>query len=120
MTYYYGNTDVDVSIGEGKDETDLGTTAVPEFTLGTHKSTSLKVETKTSNKMVVDGIGSRLLSKYQSKTLPINVEARTKVGLGLAGLKIGMVGVNIKCDGIAMKQLGSGEVPKCVINVLKW
>ncbi|XVF80179.1 hypothetical protein PTKIN_Ptkin15bG0050300 [Pterospermum kingtungense] len=120
ITYYYGHTDVDISVGESKDETDLGTTTVPEFTLGRQKSTSLKVETKASNKLVIDGVGSRLLSRYQSKTLPVNVEAKTKVGWGLAGLKIGMLGVNMKCDGISMKQLERGDMPKCVINMLKW
>ncbi|XP_022759574.1 NDR1/HIN1-like protein 6 [Durio zibethinus] len=120
MTYYYGNTEVDVSVGEGEDETELGTTQVPKFSLGKQKSTSLKVETKASNKLVADGIGNRLQTGYRSKTLPVNVEARTKVGLGVAGLKIGMVGVTVKCDGITMKQLDGDDMPKCDINMLKW
>ncbi|XWS32082.1 hypothetical protein CRYUN_Cryun23aG0130100 [Craigia yunnanensis] len=119
MTYYYGDTEVDVSLGQGGDETDLGTTTVPEFSLGKQKTTSLKVETKASNKLVVDGVGDRLLTRYRSKTLPVNVEARTKVGLGVAGMKIGMLGVTVKCDGITMKQLDGGEMPKCIINTLK-
>ncbi|XP_022769730.1 NDR1/HIN1-like protein 13 [Durio zibethinus] len=120
MTYYYGHTEVDVSIGEGGDETELGTKTVHDFSLGKQKTTSLKVETKASNKLVVDGVGKRLLTRYRSKTLPLNVEARTKVGVGVAGLKIGMVGVTVKCDGITMKQLDGGDMPKCVINTLKW
>ncbi|XWS46178.1 hypothetical protein CRYUN_Cryun14cG0042400 [Craigia yunnanensis] len=120
MTYYYGDTEVDVSVGVGGDETELGTTTVPEFTLGKQNTTSLKVETKASYKLVVDGVGSRLLTRYRSKTLLVNLEARTKVGLGVAGLKIGMVGVTVKCDGITMKQLDGGDMPKCVINILKW
>ncbi|XWS35859.1 hypothetical protein CRYUN_Cryun20dG0032900 [Craigia yunnanensis] len=120
MTYYYGDTDIDVSVGEGGDETGLGTTTVPEFTLGKQNTTSLKVQTKLSNKLVVDGVGSRLLTRYRSKTLPLNVEVRTKVGFGVAGLKIGMVGVTVKCDGITMKQLDGGDMPRCDINILKW
>lgn len=120
MTYYYGHTEVDVSFGEGGDETELGTTTVPEFTTGKKNTTSLKVATKTSNKLVVDRVGSRLLTRYRSKTLPVNVEARTKVGLGVAGLKIGMVGMTVKCDGLTMKHLYGGDMPKCGINVLKW
>ncbi|XVF22435.1 hypothetical protein REPUB_Repub12eG0171900 [Reevesia pubescens] len=120
MTYYYGDTDVDVSVGEGENETGLGTTKVPKFTMKNHNTTSLKVETKTNNKVVVDGVGSRLLTKYRRKTLAVNVEGRTKFGVGLAGLKIGMVGITVKCDGITMKQLDAGDMPKCDINMLKW
>ncbi|XVE77237.1 hypothetical protein DITRI_Ditri13aG0045900 [Diplodiscus trichospermus] len=120
MTHYYGEMEVDVSIGEGGDETGLGTTTVAEFTLGEQNTTSLKVETKASNKLVVDEVGSRLLSRYRRRTLPVNMEARTKVGLGVAGLKIGVVGVTVKCDGITMKQLDGGDMPKCIIIVLKW
>lgn len=120
MTYYYGDMEVDVSIGSGVDETELGTTTVPEFSMGQHKTTSFKVETKASNKLVVDGVGKRLQARYRSKSLAVNVEGRTKAGLGVGGLKIGMVGVTVKCDGITMKQLDSGEMPRCVINMLKW
>ncbi|XVF73074.1 hypothetical protein PTKIN_Ptkin12aG0172100 [Pterospermum kingtungense] len=120
MTYYYGDMEVDVSIGEGGDETELGTTTVPAFSTGKQKTRSLRVETKASNKLVVDGVGHRLHARYRSKSLAVNVEGRTKVGLGVGGLKIGMVGVTVKCDGITMKQLDRGDMPKCVINMLKW
>ncbi|EOX95792.1 Late embryogenesis abundant hydroxyproline-rich glycoprotein family, putative [Theobroma cacao] len=120
MTYYYGNTEVDVSVGEGGDETELGTTTVHGFTMGKQNTTSLKVETKVINKLVDDGVGTRLQARYRSKSLRVSVEARTKIGLGVAGLKIGMVGVTVKCDGIALKRLDGGDMPKCVINMLKW
>ncbi|OMO64342.1 Late embryogenesis abundant protein, LEA-14 [Corchorus capsularis] len=120
MTYYYDKTEVDVSVGQGDDETDLGSGTLPEFTMRKQNTTSLKVETKVSNKLVDDRIGTRLQSRFRSKSLVVNVEARTKIGLGVGGLKIGMVGVTVKCDGITLKQLDSGDMPKCVINMLKW
>ncbi|KAE8723284.1 3'-5'-exoribonuclease family protein isoform 1 [Hibiscus syriacus] len=120
MTYYYGDTAFDVSFGEGGDETATGTTAVPGFTMGKQSTTSLKVETKASNMLVADDVGNRLRNGHRSKRLPVNVEARTKVGLGLAGLKIGKVAVTVKCDGITMRHLDGGDMPKCVINMLKW
>lgn len=120
MTYYYGDTEVEVSFGEGGYETELGTTMVPAFTMLQKNTRSLRVETKASNKLVVDEVGNKLRARYRSKSLPVNVEARTKVGVGVAGLKIGMVGVTVKCDGMSKKQLDGGDMPKCVINMLKW
>ncbi|TYJ08915.1 hypothetical protein E1A91_A11G104500v1 [Gossypium mustelinum] len=120
MTYYYGDTEVEVSFGEGGYETELGTTTVPAFTMLQKNTRSLRVETKASNKLVVDEVGNKLRARYRSKSLPVNVEARTKVGVGVAGLKIGMVGVTVKCDGMSKKQLDGGDMPKCVINMLKW
>ncbi|KAA3475216.1 protein YLS9-like [Gossypium australe] len=119
MTYYYGDTEVAVSFGEGGYETELGTTTVPAFTMLEKNTRSLRVETKESNKLVVDEVGNKLVARYRSKSLPVNVEARTKVGVGVAGLKIGMVGVTVKCDGMSKKQLDGGDMPKCVINMLK-
>ncbi|KHG13065.1 D-alanine--poly (phosphoribitol) ligase subunit 1 [Gossypium arboreum] len=120
MIYYYGDTEVEVSLGEGGYETELGTTTVPAFTMLEKNTRSLRVETKASNKLVVDEVGNKLRARYRSKSLPVNVEARTKVGVGVAGLKIGMVGVTVKCDGMSKKQLDGGDMPKCVINMLKW
>ncbi|KAK8570397.1 hypothetical protein V6N13_003080 [Hibiscus sabdariffa] len=120
MTYYYSDTEFDVSVGEGGDETPAGTTVVTGFTMGKQSTTSLKVETKASNMLVADDVGNRLRTGHRSKTLAVNVEARTKLGLGVAGMKIGRVAVTVKCDGITMKQLDGGDMPKCVINMLKW
>ncbi|MBA0589700.1 hypothetical protein Gorai_018435, partial [Gossypium raimondii] len=119
MTYYYGDTEVEISFGEGGYETELGTTTVPAFTMLEKNTRSLRVETIASNKLVVDEVGNKLRARYRSKSLPVNVEARTKVGVGVAGLKIGMVGVTVKCDGMSKKQLDGGDMPKCVINMLK-
>ncbi|EOX96068.1 Uncharacterized protein TCM_005411 [Theobroma cacao] len=49
------------------------------------------------------GLGIRLQARYRSKNLPEIVEAQTKMGLGVAG-------VTVKCDGIAMKQLDGGDM----------
>ncbi|KAK8971892.1 hypothetical protein V6N11_061729 [Hibiscus sabdariffa] len=88
MTYYYGDAKFDVSVEEGGDETPAGTTVVTGFTMGKQSTTSLKVETKVSNMLVADDVGNRIWTGHRSKTLAVNVEAWTKVGLGMAGLKI--------------------------------
>ncbi|XP_016738151.2 uncharacterized protein [Gossypium hirsutum] len=46
------------------------------------------------------------------QVLAVNVKARTKVGVSVA--------VTVKCDGITMKELDGGDMPKCVIDMLKW
>ncbi|TYI50802.1 hypothetical protein E1A91_D12G128200v1 [Gossypium mustelinum] len=120
ITYYYGKTEVGVSVGEGGDETPVGTTAVPGFTMWKQSTMSLKVETKVSNTLVDDWVGKRLRSRYRNKILAVKVEARTKVGVSVTGLKVGKVAVTVKCDGITMKELDGGDMPKCVIDMLKW
>ncbi|KAK8711328.1 hypothetical protein V6N13_146612 [Hibiscus sabdariffa] len=122
MTYYYRDTEVHITVGEGGYETELGATTVPEFTMHKKNTTSLRVETKASNKLVVDEVGNKLKAGYKSKSLAVTVEGRTKVGVGVAGLKMGMVGVSVKCDGMSKKQLDGGDMPKakCFINMLKW
>ncbi|GMI75925.1 hypothetical protein like AT2G46300 [Hibiscus trionum] len=120
MTYYYGDTVVDVSVGEGGDEIELGTTKMPKFTSKKQSTTSLKVETKASNKQVDDAVANRLLAGYKAKSLAVNVAAKTKVGVSFGGLKTGMLGVTINCKGITMKQLEGGDAPNCVTHTLRW
>ncbi|XP_039063361.1 NDR1/HIN1-like protein 13 [Hibiscus syriacus] len=119
MSYYYGDTKVDVTVGERGDKTELGTTTVPEFTMWKKNMTSLRAETKVSNKLVVDEVGNKLKNGYRSKSLTVNVEARTRVGVSVAWLKTGRVGLTVKCNGISEKQLDGGDMPKCAI-MLKW
>ncbi|XP_039021369.1 NDR1/HIN1-like protein 6 [Hibiscus syriacus] len=120
MTYYFGDTVVDASVGKGGDETELGTMKVPKFTSKKQSTTSLKVETKASNKQADDAVADRLLAGYKAKSLAVNVAAKTKVGVGVGGLKIGMLGVTVNCKGITMKQLAGGDTPNCVTHTLRW
>ncbi|KAK8639675.1 hypothetical protein V6N13_138047 [Hibiscus sabdariffa] len=120
MTYYYGDTVADVSVGEGGDETELGMTKVPKFTSKKQSTTSLKVETKASNKQVEVAVAKRLLGGYKAKSLAVNVVAKTKVGVSFGGLKAGMLGVTVNCKGITMKQLLGGDTPNCVTHALRW
>ncbi|KAE8685496.1 3'-5'-exoribonuclease family protein isoform 1 [Hibiscus syriacus] len=100
MTFNFGDTELDVSFGEGGGEAAAGTTAVT----GSTGETEL----------------DEIRTGHQNKTFPVIVKAQTKVGLGVAGLKIGKMAVTVKCcDGITVKQLDGGDMPKCV-NMLKW
>ncbi|XP_006295826.2 NDR1/HIN1-like protein 6 [Capsella rubella] len=119
LVFYYGNTDVEMSVGTGNDETGMGATTVNGFRQGPKNSTSVKVETTVKNQLVERALAKRLATKFQSKDLVINVVAKTKVGLGVAGVKIGMLAVNLRCGGVSLNKLDT-DSPKCILNTLKW
>ncbi|XP_048610366.1 NDR1/HIN1-like protein 6 isoform X2 [Brassica napus] len=119
LVFYYGDTAVDMSIGNGNDETQMGDTTINGFRQGPKNSTSVKVETAVKNMLVDRGLAMRLASKFQSKDLVINVVAKTKVGLGVGGMKIGMLAVNLRCGGVSLNKLDT-DSPKCILNTLKW
>ncbi|KAG7570675.1 Late embryogenesis abundant protein LEA_2 subgroup [Arabidopsis thaliana x Arabidopsis arenosa] len=119
LVFYYGNTAVEMSVGTGNDETGMGETTVNGFRQGPKNSTSVKVETTVKNELVERGLAKRLAAKFQSKDLVINVVAKTKVGLGVGGIKIGMLAVNLRCGGVSLNKLDT-DSPQCTLNTLKW
>ena len=118
LAIYYGGTQVGVTVGE--DETELGSKEVSGFTQGKKNTTSLKVETSVKNQLVDDGSGTKLKNGFKNKGLVVDVEARTRVGFIVQGLKIGTVGVNALCGAVSLKKLDSGDMPKCSVNLFKW
>ncbi|KAL0711395.1 hypothetical protein Bca4012_018373 [Brassica carinata] len=119
LVFYYGNTAVEMSVGNGNDETGMGETTIDGFRQGPKNSTSVKVETSVKNQLLERGLAKRLSAKFQSKDLVINVVAKTKVGLGVGGMKIGMLAVNLRCGGVSLNKLDT-DSPKCTLNTLKW
>ncbi|CAA7016874.1 unnamed protein product [Microthlaspi erraticum] len=119
LVFYYGDTAVELSVGSGNDETGMGETTIKGFRQGPKNSTSVKVETTVTNQLVDRGLAKRLAGKFQSKDLVISVVAKTKFGLGVAGIKIGMLAVNLRCGGVSMNKLDT-DSPKCTLNTLKW
>lgn len=105
LVFYYGNTAVEMSVGNGNDETGMGETTVNGFRQGPKNSTSVKVETSVKNQLLDRGLAKRLSAKFQSKDLVMNVVAKTKVGLGVGGVKIGMLAVNLRCGGVSLNKL---------------
>ncbi|KAG2295883.1 hypothetical protein Bca52824_042552 [Brassica carinata] len=97
----------------------MGETTIDGFRQGPKNSTSVKVETSVKNQLLERGLAKRLSTKFQSKDLVINVVAKTKVGLGVGGMKIGMLAVNLRCGGVSLNKLDT-DSPKCTLNTLKW
>ncbi|CAN8284482.1 unnamed protein product [Cochlearia groenlandica] len=118
LVFYYGDTDLEMSVGQGNDLTAMGETDVKGFRQDPKNSTSLRVETSVENKLVEKVSAKRLAAEFQSKDLVISVVAKTKVGVGVAGVKIGMLAVNLRCGGVSLNKLDT-DSPKCTLNTLK-
>ncbi|KAM7277347.1 hypothetical protein ACFE04_019213 [Oxalis oulophora] len=119
LTYHYGGSNWEVTVGEDKD-TDIGSARLDGFNQGRKNTTSLRVVSKVSGLAVDDGVGSRLKARYRTKALIINVDVKTTVAVGLYSYLLGSVPIEIQCGGVTLKRLQSGEMPKCTINFLRW
>ncbi|CAH8383759.1 unnamed protein product [Eruca vesicaria subsp. sativa] len=119
LVFYYGDTAVETSVGNGNDETGMGETTVEGFRQGPRNSTSVRVVTSVKNQLLDVGLAKRLSGKFRSKDLVINVVAKTRVGVGVGGVKVGMLAVNLRCGGVSLNKLDT-DSPKCIINTLKW
>ncbi|XP_010251538.1 PREDICTED: uncharacterized protein LOC104593414 [Nelumbo nucifera] len=119
ITFYYGESQVRVTVGE-EDGVDLGSTFVPAFTQGRRNTTVLKFGTQVKHMLIDDGDGTKLKAGFQSKQLVIFVEVRTKVGLGVQRWRMGMLSVKVLCGDVSLKKLEDGAMPRCDVNLLKW
>ncbi|XP_062090595.1 NDR1/HIN1-like protein 6 [Humulus lupulus] len=118
LEIFYGRTQV--SVTAGGDDTEFGSQQVSGFTQGKKNTTSLKIETAVKNQLVDDGLGTKLKNGFKNKGLVVDVEARTRVGFIVQGMKIGTVEVDALCGGVSLKKLDSGDMPKCSVNLFKW
>ncbi|KDP28527.1 hypothetical protein JCGZ_14298 [Jatropha curcas] len=120
LTYRYGVSEVEITVGK-EQQTELGSTSLAGFIQAKKNTTSLKIATRVKNAVIEDGVGSRLKSHFKSRSMVVNLRAKTTVGLGvMKGLEIGMLGLDVLCDGITLKEIDGGNMPKCTIRTLKW
>ncbi|GAV87382.1 LEA_2 domain-containing protein [Cephalotus follicularis] len=120
LTYYYSGVRLGVTVDDG---TDLGSVRIAGFTQGRRNTTTLKAETKVDEQLVDDGmVVSRLKARYRTKALVVHVAFRTRIRLGLVGvkLKLGSVSINVFCGGVSLKRLERGHMHKCTVNMLRW
>lgn len=120
MVYHFGESQVGFTAGDKDNEIELGSTSLPEFRQGKRNATSLKIETNVKDELIEDGVGSRLLDQFASKKLKVNIEVKTGVGIGVELVKTGLLGVDVLCGGVTLKDLEGGDMPTCTINTLKW
>ncbi|KAJ6338375.1 hypothetical protein OIU76_007945 [Salix suchowensis] len=117
IIYHFGESNVETTAGD--DEVSLGSTTLPEFTQGQQNTTSLKIETSVNNELIEDGIGSKILDQFTTKKLKVNLDVKTSIGIGAEGVKTGLLGVEVLCGGVTLKETIT-EMPRCIITTLKW
>ncbi|XP_022150413.1 NDR1/HIN1-like protein 6 [Momordica charantia] len=112
----YGRIEYDVTVGE---MTEFGRRSIPGFTQGRRNSTTVKAETGVKSKLLAVDDGGKMSSWFQSKTLPVKVEADTAVGLVVQGWSIGPLAVRLDCES-RLKSVEAGDMPDCNIHFLRW
>lgn len=118
IIYHFGESKVETTTGD--EEVNLGSTSLPKFTQEKGNATSLKTVTKVNNELIEDRIGSKILHQFKSKKLKVKMNVKTRVGIGVAGMKTGLLGAEVFCGGVTLKETESGEMPRCVMKILQW
>ncbi|KAJ6879539.1 hypothetical protein NC652_032973 [Populus alba x Populus x berolinensis] len=59
-------------------------------------------------------------SSVQEQEIEGEDDVKTRVGIGLAGMKTGVLGAEVFCGGVTLKETESGEMPRCVMKILQW
>ncbi|KAJ6675261.1 LATE EMBRYOGENESIS ABUNDANT (LEA) HYDROXYPROLINE-RICH GLYCOPROTEIN FAMILY [Salix viminalis] len=118
IMYHFGVSEVGTTMGD--EEVNLGSTSLPKFTQEKGNATSLKTVTSVKSELVEDRIGSAILNQFKNKKLKVKMNVRTRVGISVAGMKTGVLGVEVLCGGVTLKETESGEMPRCVMKILKW
>ncbi|MCL7036970.1 hypothetical protein MKW94_005309 [Papaver nudicaule] len=117
LEFMYDDINVRISY---EDTADLGTATVPAFTQGRKNTTVLDFETSVKHLLIDDDIGGRLKNQLHDNNMVVDVEVKTRVGVGVGSLKFGMMDVKVVCENVQVKSNGGGSEPKCKINLLKW
>ncbi|GAB2289944.1 hypothetical protein Dimus_024242 [Dionaea muscipula] len=117
VVIYYGDTTVSLTADE---DVSLGSATVSGFAQGTKNVTLLKFVARVTGQEIDDVIGKMVAARVKSHAVVIDAEAKTKVGLGFGSFKVGMLGVNVICGDVTLKELNNGDPPKCTLNTLKW
>ncbi|KAJ8427387.1 hypothetical protein Cgig2_000516 [Carnegiea gigantea] len=118
LRIYYGNTAVTLTADQ---DTELGSAAVAAFVQPTNNVTMLKFATKVENGGIDVTVADALAARVQSKTVVITAAVKTKVGIGVGKLKLGMLAVNVNCGDVSLKQLNDAHAsPKCTFTTLRW
>ncbi|CAE5956282.1 unnamed protein product [Arabidopsis arenosa] len=98
LTFYYGDADVAVILGEKDFETNLGSTKVKGFIEKPGNRTAVIVPTRVRKRQVDDPTAKRLQAELKGKKLLVTVTAKTKVGLAVGSRKIVTVGALCKME----------------------
>ncbi|XP_074272942.1 NDR1/HIN1-like protein 6 [Silene latifolia] len=118
LEIYFGETEVSLSFDK---ETQLGSATLSSFVQPSNNVTLLKFVLSEENQLIDSSTGTRLKKRVKNEDVEVNVAVKTKIGIGVWKVKIGMLPINVNCGGITLKQLDDGQTsPKCSFNTLRW
>ncbi|XAR62998.1 hypothetical protein NMG60_11022775 [Bertholletia excelsa] len=112
----YGTTELDLST----DGVDLGQGRVPPFMQGRKNTTVLRITVETKDLLLESGKARRLQSGFATKSLLLQADIWTGIGLGIQDWRTWKAAVEVRCSDIRMKQVERGVVPKCKLKLFKW
>ncbi|KAJ4980053.1 hypothetical protein NE237_010833 [Protea cynaroides] len=106
---------IEVSVSSGNIE--LGRATIPGFLQNTNNLTVLKVHTRVSNYLVDNEDAGILKTKFNDKSLVLDVLFDGDMGLNYRSLKLKGLPIVIRCSNITLSRIAVGIESKCDINV---
>ncbi|XP_052171184.1 NDR1/HIN1-like protein 13 [Diospyros lotus] len=99
---------------------DLGAGSLPAFTQKRKNTTALKFTVVEKNELIGNSVSKKLKDGVRRKSLVMETEVRTGIGMAANGWSSMTVPVKALCGGLSLKQVEGGAVPKCSIYIFKW
>ncbi|KAL0339486.1 UNVERIFIED_CONTAM: hypothetical protein Sangu_1470700 [Sesamum angustifolium] len=113
----YDRTQISLTAADGN--ANLGEQTVPGFTQNKNNVTNLKFKMKAEKELLDSKSADELKNEFRSKSLLVDVELRTGIGLKGSGWGTGTARVDVLCQGVRLSQdRPDGEMPKCRFKIL--
>ncbi|KAL0412125.1 UNVERIFIED_CONTAM: hypothetical protein Slati_3802200 [Sesamum latifolium] len=115
----YDRTQISLSAADGN--ANLGKETVPGFTQNKNNVTNLKFTMKAEKELLDSKSADELKNGFKSKSLLIDAELTTGIGLKGSGWTTSTARVDVLCRGVRLSQVrDGGEMPKCRFKILNW
>ncbi|KAL2251795.1 UNVERIFIED_CONTAM: hypothetical protein Sindi_2301800 [Sesamum indicum] len=115
----YDRTQISINAAEGN--ANLGRQTVPGFTQNKNNVTNLKFTMKAEKEPLDSKSADELKDGFRSKSLLVDAELRTGIGLKGSGWATSTARVDVLCQGVRLSQVrDGGEMPKCRFKILNW
>ncbi|XP_059654210.1 NDR1/HIN1-like protein 6 [Cornus florida] len=109
-----------IAVTMSVEDYELGTASVPGFIQGKNNVTMLRFKAEVKNMMIDTGTATKMVSGYRTKSLAVSTVVSTMFGLGVGGWNSDTVKVKVSCGKATLKEIFSGDMPKCKLTLLDW